>query len=44
MGCCLFALQAFDRINGYLNHIKSSSNLTLVTGGNADKRYNIKIT
>ena len=35
----LTLFQAFDRINGYLEHAKSSPNLKVIAGGNADKRY-----
>lgn len=30
--------KAFDRISGYVNHAKSSPNLTVLAGGNCDER------
>ena len=34
----LFALKAFDRIASYLEFAKSSSDVSILAGGNADKR------
>lgn len=30
--------KAFDRISSYVNHAKSSPNLTILAGGNCDER------